>query len=137
MELFDKYLKVKRSLIKGAGKGLFTTVAIPRGARISEYMGRISSWEDADHAEGTNGYIFYLNRNHVIDARKNKKTLAHFANDSKGLTKLIGQRNNAKYVTSGKRVYIEATRNIQPGEEILVGYGKEYWDTVKKNQEQD
>jgi hypothetical protein len=41
--------------------------------------------------------------------------------------------NNSRYVVDGKRVFIEATKNIDAGSEILVSYGKEYWDVVRYN----
>ena len=45
-----------------------------------------------------------------------------------------GLKNNAQYVHDKKgRVYLEAKRDIEAGEEILVGYGAEYWDTVREN----
>jgi len=132
VKVLDQYLKVKRSRISGAGRGLFTTVPISKGSAITEYKGKISSWNDADHDEGLNAYIFYVNRNHVIDA-KGSKALAHFANDASGITKMDGMKNNSQYTTRGKRVFIEAKRDIKAGEEILVAYGKEYWTTIVKN----
>jgi len=36
-------------------------------------------------------------------------------------------------VEDDNKVYIEAFRNIEPGSEILVSYGKEYWDVVREN----
>jgi SET domain-containing protein len=62
-----------------------------------------------------------------------KKALARFANDARGLAKIKGIKNNSKYVMEKKRVFIEAIRDIQAGEEILVPYGKEYWDVIKQN----
>jgi hypothetical protein len=32
------------------------------------------------------------------------------------------------------KVYIDANRNICAGTEILVEYGKEYWDVIRYNQ---
>ncbi|MDE3250465.1 MAG: SET domain-containing protein, partial [Bacteroidota bacterium] len=58
---------------------------------------------------------------------------ARYANDAAGLVRVKGLRNNSVYTIKKKRVYITAMRNIEPGEEILVGYGKEYWDVVREN----
>jgi SET domain-containing protein len=55
------------------------------------------------------------------------------ANDANGLKKIKSLKNNSRYVTDKLRVYIEAMRDIAPGEEILVRYGKEYWDTIRYN----
>ena len=127
-------LQVKRSTVPGSGKGLFTKVEIKKGEKIVEYKGKVSTWKDVDHADGTNAYIYYVNKNRVIDARTYKKALARYANDAKGFNRLKGIVNNSNYVVEkGGRVFIEAVKNIAPGEEIMVEYGKEYWDIMKKN----
>src|SRR5579859_5307749 len=64
MPLLEKQLIVKRSTLKGAGKGLFTTKDIPKGKKIVEYKGRIVKWKEVDSRDGLNGYIYYVNRNH-------------------------------------------------------------------------
>jgi SET domain-containing protein len=127
-----KQLKVKRSKLPKAGKGLFTTAFIPKGTPIVEYTGRVNTWKEAQQ-QTDNGYLFYVNRNHVIDAFHHKKALARFANDARGMVKQKGLTNNSEYITRGRKVFIKSKRDIFPGEEILVGYGKEYWDTVKEN----
>ena len=131
MALLEKYLKVKRSTLPGAGKGLFTTKFIPKGTRIVEYKGKISSWKDADHQNGGNGYIYYVKRYHVIDALPRPKALARYANDARGMTKIKGITNNSDYVEDGLRVFIESKKDIPANSEILVAYGKEYWDVIK------
>jgi len=133
MNLFDQFLKVKTSTLPKCGKGLFTKVLIPKGSLITECKGKITTWKEVDHDDGNNLYIFSVSKNHVIDANGNTSDFAHFANDASGLTKLQGVRNNAQYVVKKKIVFIEATKNIEPNSEIFVGYGKEYWDVIKKN----
>jgi len=130
--LLNPYLKIKTSSLPGCGKGLFTRIFIPKGAIITEHTGRISSFKDADD-EGSNAYLFYVTRNHVIDARKQHDSLARYANDARGYKRIEGFTNNAKYVVINKRVFITALKDIQPKEEIFVGYGKEYWDIMKEN----
>src|SRR3954465_3855389 len=118
-----KHLIVKRSTLPEAGKGLFTRIAIPKNSLIVEYKGKISTWKDVSHDEGTNGYIFYIDRNHVLDARPFKKALARYANDAKGLHRLKGVANNSTYEIVGKKVYIKALKEIPAGGEIFVDYG--------------
>jgi uncharacterized protein len=133
MALLEKYLSAKTSGIPGAGFGLFTDVFIPKGTRIIQYTGKVTNWEDADHQEGLNPYIYFVSDDHVIDAARRKKSLARYANDARGMKKIKGLSNNAEYIEEGNKVYIEATKDIPAGEEIFVSYGKEYWDVLKKN----
>lgn len=133
MPHLEKQLIVKRSTLKGAGKGLFTTKDIPKGKKIVEYKGKITKWKEVDSHDGMNGYIYYVNRNHVIDASDTREALARYANDAKGMIRTEGLNNNCTYRIEGLRVYIYAMRNIPAGSELFVGYGKEYWDIIKEN----
>lgn len=133
MALLEKQLEVRKSTIPGAGKGLFTKQPIKKGSYIVEYTGAITTWKEVDHDEGSNVYIYYVSRKHVIDASKNTKSYARYANDARGLQRPKGFRNNSQYVNDDNRIYIQALRDIAGGDEILVSYGKEYWDVIKKN----
>src|SRR5688500_11510788 len=133
MALLEKHLVVKHSAIPGAGKGLFTKKMIPKGTRIIEYTGKISTWKEVDHREGLNKYIYYVNRIHVIDASAHKKSLARYANDEKGTKQLRTLTNNCKYVQDELRVCIESKREIPANSEILVGSGKQYCDVIHDN----
>ncbi|HQQ98018.1 MAG TPA: SET domain-containing protein [Cyclobacteriaceae bacterium] len=133
MALLEKQLYIKKSTLPGAGKGLFTKKAIPKGTRIVEYKGQIMTWKEVQKLpDERNGYVFYFTLKHVIDAWKHNG-FAHFANDAKGIVRKEGIRNNSEYVTEGRRCYIEATRDIRPFEEIFVGYGGEYWQAIRYN----
>lgn len=136
MALLEKQLVVKRSGLPNSGMGLFTTKMIPKGSKIVEYKGKITSWKEADHRNGGNGYIYYVKRDHVIDALPRPKALARYANDARGMSKIKGITNNSEYVEEGLKVYIVAKKNIPAKAEILVGYGKEYWDVIKDNYRQ-
>lgn len=133
MALLEKQLVIKRSTLTGAGKGLFTKKPIAKGTRIVEYKGKITTWKDVNDDNGKNGYIYYINRNHVIDAKPLSKTLGRYANDANGLKKIKSVKNNARYVVDDLRVYIEAVKDIPAGGEIMVRYGKEYWDVIRHN----
>ena len=131
MALIENHRVVKRSTLPQAGKGLFTKKIIPKGTRIVEYKGRVKTWKEAAHED--NGYIYYVTRNHVIDAKPYPKALARYANDARGVVRIKGIVNNSDYIQDGKRVYITSKKDIPAGAEILVGYGKEYWDVIRHN----
>lgn len=133
MSIPKDQLVVKRSTLPGAGKGLFTKQFIPRGTTIVEYRGRITTWKEVNHDEGTNGYLFYVKRDHVIDAKPFVKSLARFANDARGIKRMKGKSNNAEYKERGLRVFIVATKDIPAGGEIFVDYGREYWKAIRYN----
>jgi len=133
MALFEKKLEIKKSVLPGAGKGLFAKELIPKGSRIVEYKGKITTWKDVDDNDGANGYIYYVKRHHVIDASRHTSVLARYANDARGLQRIKGITNNAEYVEVGLRVFIESSKDIPAGAEILVEYGKEYWDVIRHN----
>ncbi|HTN45944.1 MAG TPA: SET domain-containing protein-lysine N-methyltransferase [Flavipsychrobacter sp.] len=138
MALFEKHLYVAESNIPNAGRGLFTRVFIPKGESVVEYKGRKTTWKEVESDEVDNLYIMYVTADNVIDANKHKKALARYANDANGLTKVKGLKNNGHYVhDEDGRVYLEAKRDIEAGEEIFVGYGKDYWDTIRKNMKID
>jgi uncharacterized protein len=134
MTIPESKLIVKRSTLPGAGKGLFTKTFIAKDTKIAEYKGTITTWKEVDHKEGANGYIYYVKRNYVIDAQPHPDALARYANDAKGLYRCKGISNNSEYLEEGLKVFIVAKKDIAPGEEILVDYGKEYWKVIRYNQ---
>ncbi len=133
MKLLEDQLLVKESTLPGSGRGLFTKINITKGARIIEYKGKITTWKEADHQDGTNSYIYFVTKNHVIDSHPHEHELARFVNDARGLTRVKGITNNCQYIEEGLRIFIEAKKNIPAGSELFVDYGKEYWDVVKAN----
>lgn len=128
MAVKDKYLFIKKSQIPIAGKGLYTNKSISKGSQITEYKGIVASWDDTDQRNGKNRYLLYIDKKTVINAHSALDTFGRYANDAKGPRKVEGLKNNSEYITHGKRVFITAKRNIEAGEEIFVGYGKDYWD---------
>ena len=113
---------------------MFTKVFIPKGTRIVEYKGEIVTWKEVEKmADYRNGYVFYFASKYCIDAWKTKKSVAGYANDAMGITRVEGLRNNSEYVTEKKRCFIEATKDIPAGAEIFVGYGAEYWQVIRYN----
>ena len=132
MALLEKYLFVADSTIPGAGKGLFTKIDIEKGTRIVEYKGRRTTWKEVKN-ESDNYYIYTINRNNVIDARKTLSALARYANDARGFVKIKGTTNNCVYVNEGTRAFIESVKNIPAGSEIFVDYTQDYWKVLKEN----
>lgn len=129
-----KKLKVARSGLPNAGLGLFACADFKRGERITEYKGKIRLWKEAKQEDGINGYLLRLNNRLVIDARPLRSGFGRFANDAAGLSRAKGMRNNSQYLIYGRKCFIEATRAIARGEEILVPYGRAFWNLQRRLQ---
>lgn len=112
-----RMIEVQQSPIHG--RGVFATRLIERGTRIIEYTGERISWDEADRREekkaedDTHTMLFTVDKKTVIDATR-RGSDARFINHA-----CLG---NCRSYIDGKRVYIEARRNIQPGEELCYDY---------------
>jgi uncharacterized protein len=101
------------------GHGVFARRRIRRGTTIVEYLGdRVSHdeantrYEDKDPRDG-HTFLFTVDAKTVIDAGVDGNE-ARFINH--------GCDPNCQAVDIGKRIYIEALRTLQPGEELAYDY---------------
>lgn len=128
-------LIVKKSRIKGAGKGLFTTSPIRKGDVIVEYKGERMTWAKAmrryDHNIKEARYLFHISDKNTIDAQRTMDALARYANDADGPgDKSVHLHNNSEYQVIKGKPYIVASKNIGAGAEILVDYSGDYWEVM-------
>ena len=109
---------VRRSRIHGSG--VYATRRIRKGTRIVEYLGDRITHAQADaryEAKGQDDghtFLFVVDGRTVIDAGVNGND-ARFINHSCD--------PNCETVIEDRRVFIEALRTIQPGEELGYEYG--------------
>ena len=113
----NPYFELRRSSIQG--RGAFALRRIRRGTRIIEYTGEIITDEEADRRYDDekmgrhHTFLFAVDVNHVIDGAR-RGSDASFINHS--------CEPNCEAVIEDNRVYIDALRTIQPGEELLYDY---------------
>lgn len=109
--------KVRRSKIHGSG--VFAVRRIRKGTRIIEYVGERVSHAEADRryedkpADDSHTFLFIVDKRTVIDAGVDGNA-ARFINHSCG--------PNCETITENRRVFIEALRTIDPGEELSYDY---------------
>jgi len=132
-------LYIKKSTLKGAGDGLFSDTLIKRGEAIIEYTGEEVTWAECRRRnqkikDGCGAYYFYISERKCIDAQHILDSLARYANDAAGLSRIEGIKNNSRYEIIKGKPYIIASRNIKPGEEIFVAYGRAYWNAMRQNE---
>src|SRR6185437_14087326 len=101
------------------GRGVFATRRIEKGERIIEYLGDRVSHEEADRRyeskeeNDSHTFLFIVDSKTVIDAGVNGND-ARFFNHS--------CNPNCESVVEKRRVFIEALRSIEPGEEMTYDY---------------
>ena len=109
--------RVRRSSVHGLG--VFAARRIRKGTRIVEYLGERVSHREADRryehksSRDSHTFLFVVDSGVVIDAGANGNE-ARFINH--------GCDPNCESVTEERRVFVEATRTIQPGEELTYDY---------------
>jgi hypothetical protein len=113
----SKSWRVRRSPIHGTG--VFATKRIPKGARVVEYVGERVSHAEADRryedkaVDDNHTFLFTVDDRIVIDAGVG-------GNDARWINHSCDP--NCETVIENKRVFIEAARDIEPGEELAYDY---------------
>jgi SET domain-containing protein len=101
------------------GRGVYAIAPIKKGTRIMEYLGERISHAEADARYETKGdddghtFLFIASNRTVIDAGVDGND-ARFINHSCNA--------NCETVIENSRVFIDAIRNIKPGEELGYDY---------------
>lgn len=130
-------LEVRKSMIKGAGNGLFATRPYMDGEVICEYTGEVLSFLEAYKREDKTYMMGGFGLNIHIDAKHHLRSMGRYINDPLNSLKV-----NVKFIKSKelKKAFVIALRRIEvcdfislsspnskPGEELYVSYGESYW----------
>jgi SET domain-containing protein len=111
-------VQVRRSGVHG--KGVFALVAIAVGETLIEYTGERITWKEAlrrhphDPAQPNHTFYFHIDDKHVIDANVD-------GNAARWINHACDTNCEADEVDG--RIFIKATRDIAPGEELFYDYG--------------
>ena len=109
------------------GNGVFADELIRKGERIVRYKGEVRTHADVDEAyadidENGHTFLFTLNDDYVIDGNVDGN-VARWINHSCAPNCEAVQEENTKGKPHKDKVFIEAIRDIQPGEELTYNYG--------------
>lgn len=102
------------------GLGLFATMPIKKGTYVVAYSGPLLNAEQCARLEDRgNRYLFEINARWTIDGAP-RSNIGRYANHS--------HKANMEPMIDAKarRIFLKATRNIQPGDELVYDYGKDY-----------
>ncbi|KAL3658126.1 hypothetical protein V7S43_016969 [Phytophthora oleae] len=124
LALEDNGVEVRDSNIPGAGKGLFATKLHPRGSTVCVYSGEVlpneAAWKLKDKA-----YLMKLGDGVYVDALNCPNVLARYINDCRG--HCGGFNVHFQKRPEDGKADVVAMRDIQPGQELYVNYGRLYW----------
>ncbi|KAH0471993.1 MAG: uncharacterized protein KVP18_000380 [Porospora cf. gigantea A] len=136
-------VSVEPSKLEGnAGFGLFAQRDFKRGDRVTEYVGHVVSYDAAKRLRNkrqASHVVSVSSQCTCIDGIKQPRTYhggASFANDASRQLGLAG--NNTKNYTwydrqlGRTRCFLQATKAIQIGDEICLGYQNSYWVDVEE-----
>jgi SET domain-containing protein len=110
-------MRVRRSRVHG--RGVFALRRIRKGTRVIEYLGDRLSHRQADRRyehkdiSDNHTFLFIVDRSVVIDGGVN-------GNDARYINHSCDP--NCESLIDDRRVFIEAIRTIQPGEELTYDY---------------
>lgn len=125
--LDGKYVEVRESPIHG--RGVFALMDIPAGRILGYYKGElISNTESNRRLEDTTGkynvdYMYWLSERYTIDAGVEETgNWARYMNDPQGTGK------HANVYFGDKASIVVGKKPIKAGDELLIRYGKDYWE---------
>jgi hypothetical protein len=122
-------VRVKPSLIPGAGQGLFAAGReFDKGDVICEYLGEHMTTAAFIAMPSALGVQLYRG---VLDARRTCDGFGRYANAAntarQANAQLISERKLIGRRGSGSRIFLQATKTIRDGQEVLLKYGLRYW----------
>lgn len=118
------------------GKGLFATVAIPKGTSLGFYSGQLRKM--SPDLVGNDKLLKLREKPpwyprdvdfsvyNIVDATTDKNNFLKFINDYRGLA----DAPNVRYLANGM-FYTDA--DIAENEQLLTDYGARWWDTYRQN----
>jgi len=124
-DFMSRKIAARKSRIRG--NGVFAVQPLKKGDRVIEYKGRRRTHEQVDaddtgDVESGHTFLFTLNDDYVIDAN-------YEGNDARWINHSCDPNCEAVIEEAegderrNDKVFIEAIRNIKPGEELTYNYG--------------
>lgn len=121
-------VEAKKSKIPHGGLGLFATQPFLSGDLVTEYAGKEISRTEADRLRRQDP----ANASHIRKTGDQRFVIdgLRVPRDGKGGGSFANQdpdgKDNTKYRNVGSKVYLVATHNIHPKDEITANYGRDY-----------
>lgn len=118
----DPRFEIKKSTIQGAGKGLFARVELNPGDRVGDFVGLHMNEAELESSEYSDSdYLVWICHDYYIVCDEPHGNHTRFVNhdDSPNCEMIISSR--------WKTARLEVIERIEPGEELFIDYGPDYW----------
>jgi hypothetical protein len=143
-----EHIKIAPSTIPNAGLGLFAVaptkippadgIEFHRGDKIVPYNGDVIVVNRNDEADAGDNYALQIKQHPLtlISARRTNTGSGRYANAKRGGAAFnnaqlrFNNRAMSNVPLKDKEGYLEATKDIKPGDEITVVYGRSFWSSV-------
>jgi len=134
LETSDRKVKIQPSSLPCAGMGAFAVEKLPELFKLGEYRGVVLTQEEFDQLpEDRACYVFEKQirtgtkmKKLYVDARILKHSnWTRYVNGAKTdeQKKLV----NTECYQYGGKLWYRTTKEVLPGEELIIDYGEEYW----------
>lgn len=132
--LAPRYEQLAKLIIKKspiAGYGLFALRRIAPRSHIGYYTGRVLTAKEAVCLQVLGADTSYWmhasasSRGRIIDGSPLENTMRYINHAPAGIANARAEEQGGK--GKSKCIAIRALREIEPGEEILMDYGEDYW----------
>lgn len=130
---YQKCLSIRPSRIIGAGLGIFANIDIKKDTELGWYRGNIITEKEWKNCKD-DSYMWLITddteKNYYIDGKyiKNSNKL-RYVNGC--LTPGQIASVNVEAYQYGLKIWYRTIRKIKNGEELIIDYGKDYWNGVK------
>ena len=126
-----KRVSVRQSPVHG--KGVFALLPLLAGERIFQYKGMVTTWREAARwnarrSDTAHTFLFGLSDGRVIDGGRG-------GNGARWLNHACAA--NCEAIEDSGRVYIDAIRDIAPGEELFIDYALEIEELADDNAQRE
>lgn len=121
----SRKIATRKSVIHG--NGMFAVQPLKKGTRLIEYKGKRRTHAQADRdasgdADSGHTFLFTLNDEYVIDANYDGNEARWINHSCSPNCEAVVEEHDGKDRRKD-RIFIEAIRDIKPGEELAYNYG--------------
>ena len=117
--------RIAKSSIPGAGQGLIATREFRRNQAVADYTGDLV--QTTGRTEG-GPYFLELTPGLSVDAARTNAADGRWVNDPRGTKRRPNAHLGPQRGAQGQAGRVIADKRIRPGEEVLVRYGRAYWN---------